>query len=135
MFVFILKEYPENFAFVILRILELFTCKFVNFLKSGLIFNISYSFWMCTHLKKIKGCFNGKSPTYYFHIRTKILADFQICISVPLKKNSRFVLQTCRISGLKGFRFKQWQKVCLPTRFTIRTVWYTFLDTTSKLRY
>ena len=44
MFVFILKEYPENFAFVILRILELFTCKFVNFLKSGLIFNISYSF-------------------------------------------------------------------------------------------
>ena len=25
-----------------------------------------------------------KSSTYYFHIKTKILADFQICISVPL---------------------------------------------------
>ena len=86
MFVFILKEYPENFAFVILRILELFTCKFVNFLKSELIFNISYSFCMCTYLKKIKVCFNVKSPTYYFYVRTKILADFQICISVPLKK-------------------------------------------------
>ena len=25
------------------------------------------------------------ASTYYFHINTKILADFQICISVPLK--------------------------------------------------
>ena len=28
---------------------------------------------------------NVKSSTYYFHMKTKILADFQICISVPLK--------------------------------------------------
>ena len=27
MYVFIQKQYPENFAFLILRILELFTCK------------------------------------------------------------------------------------------------------------
>ena len=27
-------------------------------------------------------CFNVKSSTFYFHIKTKILADFQICISV-----------------------------------------------------
>ena len=27
---------------------------------------------------------NVKSLTYYFHMRTKILADFQICIIVPL---------------------------------------------------
>ena len=26
-----------------------------------------------------------KSSLYHFHIKTKILADFQICISVPLK--------------------------------------------------
>ena len=25
-----------------------------------------------------------KSSTHYFHVKTKILADFQICISVPL---------------------------------------------------
>ena len=29
-----------------------------------------------------KRCFNVKSSTYYFHMKTKILADFQICISV-----------------------------------------------------
>ena len=28
--------------------------------------------------------FNGKSSTYYFHMKTKILPDFQIYISVPL---------------------------------------------------
>ena len=27
---------------------------------------------------------NVKFSTYYFHMKTKILADFQICISVPL---------------------------------------------------
>ena len=27
-----------------------------------------------------------KSSTYYFYMRTKILADFHICISVPLRK-------------------------------------------------
>ena len=32
---------------------------------------------------------NVKSLTYYFHMKTKILADFQICISVPLKKEKR----------------------------------------------
>ena len=32
---------------------------------------------------------NVKSLTYYFHMKTKISADFQICISVPLKKEKR----------------------------------------------
>ena len=27
-----------------------------------------------------------KSSRYYFDMKTKILADFQICISVPLKR-------------------------------------------------
>ena len=27
-----------------------------------------------------------KSSTYYFHMKTKTLADFEICISVPLKQ-------------------------------------------------
>ena len=38
----------------------------------------------CAHISKRKRCFNVKSPTYYFHVKTKILADFQICISVSL---------------------------------------------------
>ena len=66
--------------------------KFVSSLKSRLIFNI-YHFWMfvnklfacltCAYLKS-KSFFNVEFWTYYFHIKTKILADFQICISVPL---------------------------------------------------
>ena len=34
--------------------------------------------------QKSKMCFNTKSSTYYFHMKTKLLTDFQICISVPL---------------------------------------------------
>ena len=43
------------------------------------------------HISKSKMCFNVKSSTYYFHMKTKILADFQICISVPLIR-SKFTL-------------------------------------------
>ena len=35
-------------------------------------------------ISKGKRYFSGRSSTYYFQIKTKILADFQICISVPL---------------------------------------------------
>ena len=31
-----------------------------------------------------KSCFNVKCATY-FHVKTKILADFQICVSMPLR--------------------------------------------------
>ena len=37
------------------------------------------------HITKSKRCFNEKSSTHYFHVKTKILPDFQICISVPLR--------------------------------------------------
>ena len=68
--------------------------KFVNFSKSRLIFNILLFLNVCkqtfhtsrAHILKIKRCFNAKSSTYYFHMKTKILADFQICISVTLIK-------------------------------------------------
>ena len=43
------------------------------------LFTISHA-----HISKSKGCFNLKSSAYYFHMKTKILADFQICVSVPL---------------------------------------------------
>ena len=38
-----------------------------------------------------KKCFNVKSSTYYFHMKTKILADFQICISLPLIEDSEVI--------------------------------------------
>ena len=34
--------------------------------------------------QKVKVSFNAKSSTYFFHVKRKIFADFQICISVPL---------------------------------------------------
>ena len=40
------------------------------------------------NISKSKRCFNLKSSTYYFHVKKKILADFQICISVPLNNIS-----------------------------------------------
>ena len=40
--------------------------------------------------QKVKGYFNVKSSTYYFHMERKKLGDFQICISVPLHKCFQF---------------------------------------------
>ena len=36
------------------------------------------------HISKSRKCFNVKSSAHYLRMKTKILADFQICISVPL---------------------------------------------------
>ena len=36
------------------------------------------------HVSKSKRCFDVKSTTYYFPIKTEMLTDFQICIRVPL---------------------------------------------------
>ena len=45
MFVFVQKQYPENFAFLILRILELFASEVKTyFLKRRLIFILFYCF-------------------------------------------------------------------------------------------
>ena len=68
--------------------------KFANFLKSRLIFNIQLFLNACiqifhiSHFSHIKSkyCFNEKSSTYYFHMKTEILAGFQICNSVPLNQ-------------------------------------------------
>ena len=40
------------------------------------------------YISKSKKRFNVKSPTYYFYMKTKILVDFQICISVLLSNYS-----------------------------------------------
>ena len=48
------------------------------------------------HISTSKRCFSLKSSTYYFDMKTKILADFQICFSVTLKelqRNDKFRVQ------------------------------------------
>ena len=96
MFVFILKQYPQNFAFLILRNFELFAREVYTFLKKANFQHILFFLNVCkqtfhiyhiyhfAHTSKSKRCFNVKSPAYYFHIKTNTMADFQICISVPL---------------------------------------------------
>ena len=49
-----------------------------------MLVNKLFTYLTCTYLRK-KRCCNLKSSTYYFDMKTKALADFQICISVPLK--------------------------------------------------
>ena len=44
-----------------------------------------FSHISCAHTSESKRYFNVKSSTYYFHMKTKILADFHICVSLPLK--------------------------------------------------
>ena len=48
----------------------------------------NFSHISCAHISKSKSCFNMKSSTYDFHVKTKIMANFQIYISVPLKSLS-----------------------------------------------
>ena len=80
---------------LILKLSSYLPVKFVNVLKSRLIFNIFCCFWMFAnealhisraHISKSKSCFNEKSSTHYLHMKTKILAYFQICVGAPLKQ-------------------------------------------------
>ena len=47
-----------------------------------MVVNKLFTYLQCVFLNK--RCFNVKSSTYYFHMKTKKLVDFQICINVHL---------------------------------------------------
>ena len=85
MFISIYKQYPENFAFLMGRIFELFThevCKFVcKVISKCLLTNFLHI--SRAHISRIKR-YNVKSSTRYFPMKTKTLADFLVCINVPL---------------------------------------------------
>ena len=51
--------------------------------------HFSHIFSHFSHISKSKRCFNVKSSTY-FHMKTKILLDFQICVSAPLRIVAKF---------------------------------------------
>ena len=84
----------KSFVFLIIINLELFTAKFAFFLKNTLIFNIFCCFRMFVnkiftylgraYLRKQEVLYNAIPSVHYFYINSKILADFQICISVSL---------------------------------------------------
>ena len=68
------------------------------------------------HISKSRWSFNVKSSAYYFHMKTKILTDFQICISVPLSNGrvsaiidaSMFCLIRLDKAGRRTFQIHEW---------------------------
>ena len=52
-----------------------------------------------------KRCFNVTSSTYYFHMKTEILADFQICISVPLTTFSYIFVKSNIVNVWQGRKY------------------------------
>ena len=59
------------------------------------------SYISLTHSSKSKCYFKAKPSAYYFYVKTKITADFQICISVPLTLNTctEAVARRCSIKS------------------------------------
>ena len=68
------------------------------------------------HITESKSCFNVKSSTYYFHMKMKILADFQICISVPLNGNKK---KPIRYEFHKGVKPNQYNGNIVRDIFTL----------------
>ena len=92
----LVKTIPWNMAFLILRVAVKFLifpsyCEVYNVLKSRSLLSYSivseclwtkFSHISRAHFSKRNKCFNVKTLTYYFHVKTTILVDFLICISV-----------------------------------------------------
>ena len=75
----------------------------VFFLKISLIFKMFYCLFIFVnkhsinkgaYISKSKQRYNAKPSAYYFYMRAKILSDFCICISVPLKRKISELLES-----------------------------------------
>ena len=116
MFLFIWKQCRKNFAFLILRILKLFTCEVCKFLESRLIFNISHV--RISH--KVNGILTSKLQHIIFIWKWTYFADFEISITVPIKQwwsktlfqNSCGIYQLSKIFCLKYVFINIFQTFC-----------------------
>ena len=77
----------------------------------------NFSHIFCAHISKSKGGFNVKYSTYNLPMKTEILVQFQICISVPL----RFVIFYVYIFRMRYFRIHIFQPA-----MTLREIIYLF---------
>ena len=68
------------------------------------------------HLSKIERRFNVKFSTYCFHMKAKILADFQICISVPLRLcHCKAVSVIIKQEGVYNlYSGRSWKRIIMP---------------------
>ena len=111
--------------------------KFVNFLKSRLIFNILYCFWMFVNkiftysharISKSKRCFTVKSLTLFSYEEIiSVMYYFQICISVPLIK------KVVEVSCQYHYWFWSYKNFCLkgiwPEISTLKLPLFSFIPT------
>ena len=70
--------------------------------------NVCKQTFHTSHARKSKRCFNAKSSTYYFHLKTKMLADFHICISVPFSVAFFILFKGLSIKQITQF-FGRWE--------------------------
>ena len=90
------------------------------------------------HISKSKRCFNVKSWTYYFHMKTKILVDFQMCIRqhLLLKNWTHFLYRNLILISEKNYKkqaqtkrsgewnFKLWKSVFVKGfRAVFKIIW------------
>ena len=73
---------------------------------------INFSHITYAHITKGKRSFNVKSSTYYFHMKMKKSANFQICISVPLNTKIQETTSRENTTNFAG------NKTSLPMRDT-----------------
>ena len=95
-----------SFAHEIFKFLKVYyflTCSFVS---ECLWTNFSHI--LRSDISKSKRYFHVKSSTYCFYKKTKILADFQICISVPLSKIYSCMLQETTVLQFDIFNKWKW---------------------------
>ena len=103
--------------------------------------------WAHAHISKSERCFNVKSSTYCFHLKTKFFANFQICISVPLMNQNisfilyhTFLLNTsecldkvfCKISNLHQCTFNESKHFIYSiSYFFIKYLWMSNISSTA----
>ena len=76
-------------------------------------------------MSESKSCFNVKSSTYYFHMKTNILADFPIYISVPLKKKLK--VSSDHVFHQKSEANLKWILKCISTISCYSCTYHSFI--------
>ena len=108
----------------------------IFFSKSRLISNIFYCFSVfvnnCVYISKSKWCFNVKSSVYCFHMKTKMLVNFQICIGIPLKEKDLMPLLWTSTRNRQTYKIhsRNWNLILLA----VNTLMLRYLGNWLRLR-
>ena len=79
--------------------LKVHWCGFENIPISSTLFQnntLTFSHISRPHFSKIRRCCNLEFSAYYFHVKAKILFDFQICFSASLSRSVLNCMLTCQ---------------------------------------